>query len=168
MRDLKRSNAKLPAYKQLANEGIEVFTPMKQLLVKKQGRKVRAEVPFLQDLLFVRSSRSALDPIISKTPTLQYRYMKGGRYCEPLTVPDAEMERFVHAAGTTESPLYYLPTEITPAMYGRKIHIIGGPLDRYEGRLLKVKGHRTKYLLVELQGFLAVGVTVDSEYIRFI
>ena len=28
MRDLKRSNAKLPAYKQLSDEHIEVFTPM--------------------------------------------------------------------------------------------------------------------------------------------
>ncbi|MEF9987415.1 MAG: transcriptional regulator, partial [Bacteroidales bacterium] len=29
MRDLKRFNAKLPAYKHLQNEHIEVFTPMK-------------------------------------------------------------------------------------------------------------------------------------------
>ena len=28
MRDLKRPNAKLPAYKQLSDEHIEVFTPM--------------------------------------------------------------------------------------------------------------------------------------------
>ena len=28
MRDLKRPNAKLPAYKQLSDEHLEVFTPM--------------------------------------------------------------------------------------------------------------------------------------------
>lgn len=39
MRDLKRVNAKLPAYKLLRNSEFEVFTPMKWRLVKKnKGR----------------------------------------------------------------------------------------------------------------------------------
>lgn len=32
MRDLKRSNAKQPAYKQLEDNGMEVFTPMKSCI----------------------------------------------------------------------------------------------------------------------------------------
>ena len=38
MRDLKRANAKLPAYKQLLNEHFEVFTPMKEQLSVHGGR----------------------------------------------------------------------------------------------------------------------------------
>lgn len=41
MRDLKRANASLPAYKLLEKEKIEVFTPMKTILIVKQGRRVR-------------------------------------------------------------------------------------------------------------------------------
>ena len=36
MRDLKRANASLPAYKLLEKEKIEVFTPMKTILIVKQ------------------------------------------------------------------------------------------------------------------------------------
>lgn len=42
MRDLKRANASLPAYKLLEKEKIEVFTPMKTILIVKQG-KTRTE-----------------------------------------------------------------------------------------------------------------------------
>lgn len=45
MRDLKRANAKLPAYKQLLNEHFEVFTPMKEQLSVHGGKRTREEVP---------------------------------------------------------------------------------------------------------------------------
>lgn len=51
MRDLKRANAKLPAYKQLLNEHFEVFTPMKEQLSVHGGKRTREEVPFIQDYL---------------------------------------------------------------------------------------------------------------------
>ena len=44
MRDLKRPNAKLPAYKQLSDEHLEVFTPMQWRLKLKNGKRIR-EVP---------------------------------------------------------------------------------------------------------------------------
>ena len=40
MRDLKRLNAKLPAYKQLKEMDFELFTPMKWQLVSKGGKQV--------------------------------------------------------------------------------------------------------------------------------
>ena len=85
-----------------------------------------------------------------------------------MTVADRDMEHFIRAVNATESPRYYLPEEITPTMYGRKIRIEGGPLSGYEGRLLTTRGSKVKRLLVELEGFLAVGVEVDPEYIQLI
>lgn len=168
MRDLKRHNAKLPAYKQLGDMCMEVFTPMKWLLTVKQGKKVREQIPFIQDLLFVHGTRESLDPIVEKTPTLQYRYMRGKPYRQPMTVREDDMRRFIHAACATETPHYYLPEEITPEMHGRKIRIVGGPLDGYEGHLLTTRGSKAKRLLVELPQFLSVGVEVNPEYIQFI
>ena len=51
MRDLKRPNAKQPAYRFLAEQGLEVFTPMTWRLTLRQGKRVREERPFLPDLL---------------------------------------------------------------------------------------------------------------------
>lgn len=41
MRDLTRSNAKLPAYRLLGQKGIEVFTPMKSIFRQKDGKQIR-------------------------------------------------------------------------------------------------------------------------------
>lgn len=45
MRDLKRANAKLPAYKQLLNEHFEVFTPMKEQLSVHGGNGLGKKFP---------------------------------------------------------------------------------------------------------------------------
>lgn len=167
MRDLKRANAKLPAYKQLAELQFEVFTPMKETLSIHDGKRIREKVPFIRDLLFVRSTRETLDPVVDKTPTIQYRFQKGS-YKIPMTVAEDEMKRFIHAVSETEKPLYFLPGELTPAMYGRDIKIIGGALDGYEGKLLTIRGSKKKRLLVELPGFLQVGIEVNPQYISLL
>lgn len=167
MRDLKRTNARQPAYMMLAEKMISVFTPMTWRLFMEHGRRVRRKVPFMHDLLFVRECRSTLDPIVAKTPTLQYRWLRA-TYREPMTVPDADMERFIRASCATDTPEYFLPEEIGPSLHGRCIRIIGGPLDGYEGRLLTTRGSKVKRLLVELPGLIAVGVEVSPEYIQLV
>lgn len=167
MRDLKRPNAKLPAYKQLADEYFEVFTPMKWILRTRLGKRIREEVPFMQDLLFVHGKRRDIEEVVKRTPTLQFRYQKGGPY-KTMIVRDADMERFIHAVSASENPKYYLPEEITAEMQGRMIQIIGGKLDGYRGILLTTRGSKTKRLLIELPKFFSVGVEVNSEYIELL
>lgn len=167
MRDLKRGNARKPAYKLLEEKKVEFFIPMRWQLVTRRGKRVREQVPFMQDLLFVHETRFNLDPLVEKTPTLQYRWLRD-TYREPMTVPDTDMERFMLAVNASDSPKYYLPEEITPAMCGRRIRIVGGTLDGYEGSLLTIRGSKVRQLLVELPGFLSVGVEVSPEYIRIL
>ena len=161
MRDLKRRNAKEPAYRMLAARQIEVFTPMTRMPVVCQGRRSWKEVPFLSDLLFVHGSRDQLDPIVGKVPTLQYRFICNG-FCEPMVVPDTDMERFIRAVQADNTPRYYLPGEITPAMYGRRVRIIGGPLDGCEGPLLTTRGSKVRRLLVELPNLLTAAVNIGQ------
>ena len=148
-------------------EAIKVFVPLMEQITLQKGKKVREKVPVIQDLLFVYDSRRHLDSIVEKTRTLQYRWLRN-TFREPMTVPDLEMDRFIQAVSSTDSPKYYLPEEITSQMCGRKIRIIGGPLNGYEGCLLKIRGSKIKRLLVELKGYLAVGVEVLPEYIQFV
>jgi len=168
MRDLKRPNAKRPAYKQLQEMDFEVFTPMKWHLVMRRGKRDREKIPVIQDLLFVHATRDSLDPVVDKTPTLQYRYVRGDAFRNPMTVRDADMERFIHAANASDDPVYYLPEELNSDSCGRNVRIVSGTLDGYEGKLLTVRGSKVKRLLVELQGFFSVGVKVDSEYVQLL
>ena len=167
MRDLKRWNAKLSAYELFKSLKIQVFTPMVWKLVTRNGKRYREEVPFMQDLLFVQDTRLAVDPIVEKYDTVQYRYVRGG-YKIPMTVREADMERFIHAVESTENTRYYAPEEISFDMIGRKVRIVGGPLDGYEGNLQKMQGARTKRMFVELPNLLAAAVEVQPEYIQLI
>ena len=167
LRDLTRPNAKRPAYRLLEERGIEVFTPMRWQLVERKGKRIREEVPLLHDLLFAHTPHACMDPIVEEISTLQYRYLRGG-YRKPMTVGHVEMNRFIRAVHSDDSPRYFLVEELTPAMYGRMIRIEGGPLDGYEGRLLSIRGSRVKRLIVEIPGLLVAAVEVDPEYIRLL
>ena len=165
MRDLKRSNARQPAYRMLEGMGIEVFTPMVWRLSVKQGKRIREQAPFMQDLLFVHDTRRNIDPVVERTGTLQYRYVRGG-YRMPMTVRDTDMDRFIRAVRSAENPCYYTPDEISADMIGKKVRIIGGALDGYEGHLQKMQGSRVKRLFIELSGILAASVEVQPEYVQ--
>lgn len=163
MRDLKRGNAKQPAYKLLGELKIRFFTPMVWKLRIRQGKRVRQQVPFMPDLLFVYDSRKVLDPLVEQIATLQYRFIKGGK---PMTVRNADMERFIRAVDAMNNPCFYTPEEINPDMLGKKVRIVGGLLDGYEGCLQKMQGSRIKRLFVELPNLLTATVEVQPEFIQ--
>lgn len=165
MRDLKRRHAKLPAYKLFENLKVRYFTPMVHRLVVVNGKRVDQEVPFMQDLLFVKDTRVHLDLIVESNPKLQYRYKIGVQHT-PIIVPTADMERFIYAVESSENPKFYALNEVTPDMVNRKIRIIGGKLDGYTGTLLTTRGSKVKRLLVELPSLLAASVEVEAEYIQ--
>ena len=165
MRDLTRYHSKLPAYQMLDNLKIENYTPKVQKIFIKNGKRECREVPFIHDLLFVHDSRLHIDPIVEKVNTLQYRYLKGRI---PMIVRDKDMEKFKNAVESSFAPQFYLPQDITPDMRKRKIRIIGGTLDGYEGTLVTVRGSKVKRILVELPTLLAAAVEVEPEYIQLL
>ena len=165
LRDLKRPNAKVKAYQQLAEDGFDVFTPLHWVVTTVAGKKQRREVPVISDMLFVKSLRAPLDKVVGATETLQYRFAKGSQ-ATPITVRNEEMDAFVRACGSTPEVKYYLPEEVTPDMIGKPIRIIGGTLDGIEGILLKTRGTRKKRLLVQLPGLLAAEIEVAPSLIH--
>lgn len=167
MRDLTRSNAKMPAYKMLAGKGIRCFTPMVSKLFVRNGKHERKSVPFMHDLLFVYDTRNVLDPIVARVDTFQYRYLRNTNR-QPMTVRDDDMERFIRVIESVDSPRFYRADEISPDMYKHRIRIVGGPLNGHEGHLLSVRGSKVKRLLVELPALLAASVEVEPEYIQLL
>lgn len=165
MRDLKRSNAKQPAYIMLRNLSIEVFTPMVKKICNICGKRILREVPYMQDLLFVHAPKKELDAVVNEISTLQYRFLRDGKR-SPMTVRDKDMQNFIRAVSSSATPCYYSPNEITSEMVGKRVKIIGGPLSEFEGYLHKVRGSRIKRLFIELPLLLTASVEVDAEYIQ--
>lgn len=168
MRDLTRSNALRPAFRLLEQQGFRVYTPMRWKMIQRGRKTVREMLPVIHDLLFVKSARNDLDPVVERTSTLQYRFIRGAGYGAVMTVPDAEMERFIHATQSTDDPKFFTPEEITSAMVGKEVRIVGGPLNGYTGHLLSVKGMRKRRLLVELSGMITAAVEVNPDFVELI
>ncbi len=166
MRDLKRRNSNVLAIHDLTKAGLEVFTPMRQMIMTIGGRLQRREVPVIQDLLFVHESKETLDPFVEKHPLLQYRFVLGKSQGEPMTVRNEEMDRFIYAVSNAEAPIFYKPGELTESMYGKTVRIVGGLFDKFEGRLLSVKGMRKRRLIVEIPNLMAAAVEVEPAYIQ--
>ena len=165
LRDLSRSHSKNPAYRVLSDEGFEVFTPMTRRLFTENGQRVSRKVPFILDLLFVHEARERLDAAVGRMANLQYRFARGG-YRQPITVPDRNMEDFIRAVSATDEPRYFRPEEITPGMLGKRVRVIGGALNGYEGRLLSALGSKRRHLLVGIPNFLTAAVEVSPDLIE--
>lgn len=80
------------------------------------------------------------------------------------------MARFIAAVRGLRTPRYYGPNEITSSMYGSRIRMVcEGPLNGYEGILLKVRGSGKKRLLLSLPGMLSASVEIDlTDYIELV
>lgn len=172
LRDLARPNSKRPAYRRL-QEMPEMkdclFIPMKQTLYKEFGKCVVRSTPYMPDLLFVHKSREELDPIVQQISLLQYRYVRGGKQFEALTVRHVDMERFMKAVEQVDRVEYYSFDEISPRIYGKKIAIVGGSLDGLRGRLMSKRGSKVKRLIIDLEECnLSAAIQVESEYIRLV
>ena len=85
-----------------------------------------------------------------------------------MTVGSGEMDRFIYAVSNTESPIFYMPGELTKSMYGKYVRIVGGILNNFEGRLLSIKGKRKRHLIIELPNLIAAAVEVNPDYIQLV
>ena len=138
-------------------------------LFNKFGKRVVRLVPYVHDLLFAHQSRNVLDPIVEKIDLLQYRFVRGGRQYEAMTVRDEAMEQFIRATKEAKSIEYYATEEVSPLLYGKKIRIVGGRLDGLQGRLMSRRGSKTKRIILDLEECsLSAAVEVEAEYIQII
>ena len=168
LRDLKRPNCKVKAYQELTELGFRVFTPLREAVKVVKGKKIILHRPVISDLLFVQSQRDLLDPIIERTPTLQYRYVRGGAYQEAMTVPDRQMEDFIKAATMGDSPIYLQPESIDRTIVGRPVRVVGGQLDGIEGKVLAIRGKKKRRVLLELPGMLSLTIEVTPDLLEII
>jgi len=169
MSDITRPNALDPAHKMLERKGFDVFTPMERRTRKWRGQKLIEEVPVVHDLPFVHSTRALLDPIVEETPTLRYRFVKGGKYREPTVIRDTDIECFITAVKNLPVLRYYSADEIKEELVGRKVRVHGGPLDGKEVSLRKLRGTKKKHIIVEIPPKIIFSEVefMDYDYLEF-
>lgn len=153
----------------LQDKGIEVFIPTKRKLIKRRGRTIYELTPAVNNLIFVHSKLCIIKELKKEILNLQYLVNKENGQSTPITVRDNEMQQFIKASkNVNEEAIYLTPEEINIAK-GTKVRIIGGNFDGIEGVFVKVKGKRSKRVVVMLDKLLAVAMAeVEPDYIEVI
>lgn len=157
------------AQEKLDKENIKNFIPKRYEIKEHNGKKVRALVPAVSNLIFVHATKSVLTAFKLKNPYLQYITRKIDSHREVIVIPDRQMQAFIKVAEKYEEDLiYYKPEEIN-LKKGTKVRVHGGAFDGMEGVLLKVKGKRSKRIVVSLPDIIAVAAAyIEPEYIEII
>lgn len=141
--------------------GLHHFIPKHYEMRTYHGRKRRELVPVIPSIVFVRACRAEIQEFRMRFGRLPLQYvMKKGRHVSDrsafLVVPDKQMDDFIKIASQYESEItYFHPNEIALDK-GCRVRIHGGQFDGVEGILVKVKGKRSRRVVVMLEHVAAV------------
>ena len=146
----------------LEAEGMECLCPMRYEVQTVGRRNVPSDVPAVLNLLFVRAGEERLKQFKLRVPYLQYmtRLLDGKNRI--ITVPDRKMVQFMAVASAGNDKLIYLKPEDINLAKGTKVRIIGGAFNNVEGIFVKVKGTRSRRVVLLVEGVTAVALTEVS------
>ena len=157
----------LEAMRLLEKEKMGCFIPMQYKISIKKGKKVRALVPVIRNLVFVHARPSEVQRFKSQITYLQY--ITDTRSGQKIIIPDHDMQRFIAVAGTYNDHLLYFQPEELNLSKGTKVRITGGDFEGQEGVFLKVKGARDRRVVIAIQGIIAVAMaTIHPDLIEVI
>lgn len=130
------------------------FMPMKERVISRGGRQQRTVSPAIPDIFFVKDTLSHLNTIVNAGLGIEYLYVKGQPYRQPVVIRDSEMENFIAAATSSQRVTFHTAADDNLShLIGRRVRITadGTPI---EGELLTVRGSRTRRLRVSLPASL--------------
>jgi transcription antitermination factor NusG len=135
---------KIRPYLETAN--IEYFYPMflKERKMIGTERKRLTVQPLLGNLLFVKSSRKLLDPLLAEVKlrlTIDSGlYLRDKETKQPITIPDEQMRNFIAVVNSKHKQVIYLTNEEVNFQNGAKVRVTGGVFEGVEGVIMRSKG----------------------------
>lgn len=160
--------------KELLDErNIENFIPMQYKIRIVKGKKEKVLVPAVNDLIFVHADKKTVEDfkqeILTKfTYNAYFLTCKVGLKRKIETVPEKQMREFIKVASHLDDDItFYKPEEIE-LKKGTKVRVIGGVYDGIEGVLLKIKGKKSKRIVIEIPGVAIAASYVEPELIEII
>ena len=164
------------AYKQEAKaekilsgtDGLEFYIAKHYVIRTVQGKRQRMLVPYIPNLLFIHASWTQIVNFKKTHPFIKFATWKKSTGTEYLIVPDAQMQNFIRVTSDNEKDVrYYKPEEINFGE-GTKVRVIGGELDGVEGTFIKVRGRRSRQLVVVLPKLLAASIQISPDYLEIL
>lgn len=155
----------------LRGMGLRCYVPMRYRIEMVRGHKVRRLVPAISDLVFVKGEMDEINTCRLKLRETTYwltRPVVGQEQREKIVVPDKAMEDFIRVTEQNEAEVTYFNPDEVVLSKGDRIRIHGGAFDGVEGVLLKVKGRRSRQLVVSIPDLAVAAVTIIPEVIELL
>lgn len=147
----------------ISTSDVQSYMPMHYVIKKEIGKKKRILQPLLPNLIFVYTTREAVNSIIKKkdedTPILKY-YLDKTRPKEtngkhpPLTIPFDAMTNFIKATSTESDHVRIVSNEQCHYKSGDIVKVIDGEFKGVTGRVARIAGQQR--VVVEIAGLCMV------------
>ncbi len=149
--------------------GIRYYQVMKTVVKTVKGKKCFASEPVIPNLLFVFGEKEQILPHTTIGSNFQFVYNRcSGKQADCLVVPTKAMDDFIRITRNEETKSQvFIPEEVLLSK-GQKIRIIGGALNGVEGNFVKMKGSRSKKLVVVIEGLFGVSAEVEPDMIEIL
>lgn len=153
----------------LQERGVLCYVPKRYVIKTLNGRKLRTLQPAIANLIFVYASWNEMIELKQTLDYLQFQTQVIQKKRHVIVVPDDEMEQFIRVTELAQEDIcYYRPEELDTAK-GQLVRVIGGNFNGVEGKLMKITGKRQKRVVLQLEGVLAVAITIENpEYLEVI
>ncbi|MBD5247269.1 MAG: hypothetical protein HDS54_03750 [Barnesiella sp.] len=130
------------------------FMPMKESVTTRGGKRVRKISPAIPDIFFVNDTVSHIDEIVRKNIGVEYLYIKGHPYRQPVVIRNEEMDNFIAATTSSQRVTYHTAGDDNLArLIGRRVRIPHND-SWIEGELLTIRGSRYRRLRISLRDCL--------------
>lgn len=142
--------SKRGGYHEAQDKVYEFFMPMKESVTTRGGQRVKRVVPAIPDVFFVKDSIARLEVLVQKNKGVEFLYIKGLPYRQPVVIRDSEMDNFIAATKSSQRMTFYTAGDDALArIVGRRVRIPhNGSV--IEGELITIRGSRYRRLRVRL------------------
>lgn len=152
----------------LRKAGLESYVPLRYEIQRVKKDEVRKMVPAITGLIFVKTSYEAFQAYSETSRDRLFlrkaAYSDNGSY---LTVHDKDMERFIALTEQFQKDItYFKPDEVT-LHEGELVEIQLGT-KTYEAEIKRVRGKRSKQLVVEIPEVTTAAITLTPELMKMI
>jgi transcription antitermination factor NusG len=157
----------------LEEAAIEYFFPLyyKDKKIRDSERYERVALPLLGNLIFAKSSKNVLDPVLKyaklKLAIASDLYYRDFGDKNVIIIPENQMRNFIAVAGNDKEQVIYLSNDEVNLRKGVRVRITGGVFAGVEGVFMRIKGD--KRLVVSIPNLFSVATAyIPSQFVQTI
>ncbi len=144
----------------MERHSIDSYVPMQEKIIAiKNNKRIKKLTPIFVNLIFIKSTYSTVKEICNSNPYIHYTYYKKDGKNTPMVVPDNDMERFIAVTSENQGDILYLSPDSIDYTKGERVLITEGPFRGKEAVFIKVKGKRSKQVVVAITGVVVAMIT---------